>query len=185
MNAVAILRTSRGKKVSWHEFQGTDEGGKCILDEEQLTRERAHSGIPGGSRGSIRDYYKDQDSLVLKDLHTEIGEHLVDKDWEGDFGRCCCDKPDSHPEDEASWKFKKTMTTTPFTSGRCGLFKGIGSCGQVHNGAWSVTKRPAPPLNPVPAPAWVLQPMHHYTNVVGGKCALTEEQLQPLVQRYK
>jgi hypothetical protein len=124
-----------GKKVSWHEFQGTDEGGKCILDEEQLTRERDHSGIPGGSRGSIRDYYKDQDSLVLKDLHTKIGEHLVDKDWEGDFGRCCCDKPDSHPEDEASWTFKKTMTTTPFTSGRCGLFKGIESCGQVHSHA--------------------------------------------------
>lgn len=181
----AITKSVEGKEVAWHEFQGT-EGGKCILEEEQLTRARKHNGLsPEKSEGSIRDYYKDQDSLVLKDLHTEMGEHLEGKDWEGDFGRCCCDKPNSYPEDKKrSLTLKTPMTTTPFTSGRCGLFKGIESCGKVHNDAWDVAKHMKSTFSSVPAPAWVLQPMHHYKKVVGGKCALTDEQLQPLVQKY-
>lgn len=181
----ASTKLVEGKEVAWHEFQGTEKGGKCILEEEQLTRARDHYGLPKGSRGSIRDYYKDQDSLVLKDLHTEIGREHLGKDWERDFGRCCCDKPDSYPEDKHSLPLKNRMTTTPFTSGRCGLFKGIESCGQVHNAAWGVFKHMKSTLSSVGAPAWVLQPMHHYKKVVGGKCALTEEELQPLVQEYR
>jgi len=164
-----------GGVVSWHEFQGTEEGGKCILREEELSNKIGRVMLEDGSKGSIREYYKEQDSLVLYDLHTVLGKRLEeDADWEVNYGRCCCDKPKKEKADDPT-----------FTSGRCGLFKDIGSCGDLDNASWGKTKTGFNVFKKkVPAPDWALQPMTHYTKVVGGKCALTEKQLDPLMKHY-
>lgn len=153
-----------------HDWQTTEGGGKCVILKTAFDK--------------IQSYYEEQDldRLNMHDLHTVMAKSYSFKDgpfttqdetFKTEFGRCCCDKPVND---------KKTVIKTlwkPFTSGRCGLFKNITSCGDVptklspHNSD-EIWARDFGALNK----------LHEYINVDGGKCALTEKQLGPLLKRY-
>jgi hypothetical protein len=154
-----------GKRDS-HEWRKA--GGKCVILKTEFQK--------------IQAYYDEQDKLVMHDLHTVMAKTDTFKDgsfttqsesFKTEFGRCCCDKPVTDINTKKLWEQK------PFTSGRCGLFKKIASCGEVET---EVTRHNSKEI-------WgrdfgALNQMHEYVKVEGGKCALTKKQLQPLLDKY-
>jgi len=159
-------------KPDSHDWKTTEAGGKCVILKTEFQEKE------------IQAYYDEQDKLVLHDLHTVMAKSDSFKDgsfttqsesFKTEFGRCCCDKP----VNDKSLVTKKLWKQKPFTSGRCGLFKNIASCGKVET---KVTRHNSKAL-------WArdfgaLNQMHEYINVEGGKCALTKKQLEPLLKKY-
>jgi len=157
--------------VTHSHYWQTTEGGKCVILKTAFDK--------------IQFYYGEQDldRLNLHDLHTVMAKSYSFKDgpfttqdetFKKEFGRCCCDKPVNDKKNviKTPWK--------PFTSGRCGLFKNITSCGDVP------TKFSPHKSDEIWARDFgALNQLHEYINVDGGKCALTEKQLGPLLERYE